>query len=145
MAYLEFKPTSPLYYYTDANGFEGIVRSKKLWLSDIKASNDPRELALGQKILSEAVEVYNSDDIRGVSKRDMAEFLSDLLSFQRHSTYYACCFGLAGDELPLWREYGGGGTGGSIGFRPTAVSSIPGRMQLVRYAEDDIADFFKPL
>lgn len=143
MAYLEYAPTSTLFYYTDIGGFEGIVRSKQLWLSDITASNDPRELALGENFLAAAVKAYKTDEVLGTSNRDMAEFLAEVLSSRRKSTYFSCSFALARDSLPLWREYAGGGTGLCIGFRPTAISSIPGRMQLVRYEQDDMKDFFR--
>lgn len=143
MAYLEYAPTSTLFYYTDLGGFEGIVRSKQLWLSDITASNDPRELALGQNLLADAIKAYKTDEVLGTSSRDMAGFLAELLSFQRQSTCFSCSFALAGDALPLWREYASGGTGLCIGFRPTAISSIPGRMQLVRYEQDDMSALFR--
>lgn len=145
MAYFEYQPTSPLYCYTNSEGFHGILRSKKLWLSDITASNDPRELQLGQDLLAEAVKKFKDNDVVGVSNRDMAGFLADLFRLQRQATLYACCFALDGDELPMWREYAAGGLGVSIGFRPTAISSIPGRIQLVRYAEDDVAEFLRSM
>ncbi|BCG88277.1 hypothetical protein MesoLj113c_43870 [Mesorhizobium sp. 113-3-9] len=145
MAYFEYQPTTPLFCYTNTEGFQGIIRSKKLWLSDITASNDPRELQLGQQFLAEAIKNFKDNDVVGVSNRDVSGFLADLLRLERMSTHYACCFALDGDELPMWREYAAGGSGVSIGFRPTAITSIPGRVQLVRYAEDDMKEFFREM
>ena len=88
---------------------------------------------------------YKDNNVPGVQRRELSGFLAELLSFQRRSTFYTCCFAMSGDDLPLWREYGGGGKGLNIGFRPTAVTSMPGRMQLVKYAEDDARDFFHSL
>ena len=36
-----------LYYYCSMDAFHGIVESKRLWASDLKAMNDPREVNLG--------------------------------------------------------------------------------------------------
>jgi hypothetical protein len=143
MAYLEYSPTSPLYYYAPVAGFEGIVRSKSLWLSDISASNDPRELKLGQELLAEAVNSFEEGSILGVTKRDLASLLSDILRLSRTGRIFTCCFALDGDQLTMWREYAANATGVSIGFRPTAISAIPGRMQLVRYSDDDAREYFR--
>lgn len=145
MAYLEYRPNSPLFVYTDIAGFEGVIRSKKLWLSDVTALNDPRELVLGRQMLSDAIDQFDNYKMVNVTKREMASFLADLFRFQRLSTCYACCFALAGDELPMWKGYADGGKGVSVGFRPTAISSIPGRMQLVRYDDESAPDFFKSI
>jgi hypothetical protein len=143
MAYYEFRPTTPLHFYTGTTGFEGIIRSRKLWLSDITASNDPREIKLGLDLFAAAMNALTDKDVPNISKRDRARFLANILAAQRQSTCYACCFGLAGDELPLWTRYADNGAGLSIAFRPTAMSSIPGRVQLVRYTDEKTADDLK--
>ncbi|MEO9296843.1 DUF2971 domain-containing protein [Devosia alba] len=143
MAYFEYKPTTPLFYYADVESFENIVRSKRLWLTDVTASNDPREIRMGRELFSAAVNALTEDDIPLLNRRDMAAFLADILRLSRTSTCYTVCFGLAGDELPMWREYAAGGTGVSIGFRPTAMNAIPGRMQLVRYSDETTPAVFR--
>ncbi|KAB2747859.1 DUF2971 domain-containing protein [Brucella anthropi] len=143
MAFFEYKPSSALFYYTDTSGFKGIIASKQLWLSDTTTLNDPREFNLGMKLLSEAITNYRDDDVSGVSNRDMQSLLFEVMNFRQKSSCYACCFSSRGDELPMWRYYAGDGAGISIGFRPTALSSVPGRVQLVRYAEDDIEQYFQ--
>ncbi|OAM79015.1 DUF2971 domain-containing protein [Devosia elaeis] len=143
MAYFEYKPTTPLFYYTGIDAFENIVRSKKLWLTDVTASNDPREVNLGREMFSAAINALTEDDIPLLNRRDLAAFLADVLRFSRTSTCYTVCFALAGDELPMWREYATGGSGVSIAFRPTAMNAMPGRMQLVRYADETTPAVFR--
>ena len=143
MAYFEYKPFTPLFYYAPVEAFENIVRSKTLWLTDITASNDPREIRLGLQMLSEAMNGLTDDDVKDIDKREVASFLADIHRFQRVSTCYGVCFGLAGDELPMWREYAGTYTGVSIAFRPTAMNAIPGRMQQVRYTDETTAATLK--
>jgi hypothetical protein len=135
LPFFEYKPTSTLHYYCGVTAFEAILKSKSLWLSDIKASNDPREIQLGQEAFSEAMRSLTARDVPGLDKRAVSGFVAETLQFSRISTFFTCCFSLAGDELPMWREYAEGGTGLAIGFRPTGLSSIPGRMQLVQYSD----------
>ncbi|RRY11420.1 DUF2971 domain-containing protein [Brucella anthropi] len=143
MAFFEYKPNSTIYYYTDEIGFRGIASSKRFWLSDTATLNDPRELHLGMKLLTDAIDIYEDDLVPGTSNRDMQRFLLDLLNFRQQSACYACCFSSRGDELPMWRNYADDGAGVSIGIRPTALGAMPGRVQLVRYAEEDITSYFQ--
>jgi hypothetical protein len=45
----------------------------------------------------------------------------------------------------MWREYGDEYRGVAIGFRPTAIISMPGRIQKVRYLNPDAAEDFRRL
>src|SRR5215813_9273187 len=51
------KPPPRLYHYTSDAGLEGIIKSGKLWFTDIFALNDPSELRHG---LSIAIDVLKS-------------------------------------------------------------------------------------
>ncbi|WP_127144072.1 DUF2971 domain-containing protein [Pelagibacterium montanilacus] len=143
MVYLEYTPTTPLFFYLSVEAFENVVRSKKLWLTDITASNDPREIALGREAFAEAMNALSERDIPGLNRRNLSAFLVDVLRVSRTSTCYAVCFALAGDQLPMWREYADRGEGLCIAFRPTAMNAIPGRMQLVRYTDETTAGAFR--
>ena len=104
MAYFEYKPITPLFYYAGIAAFENIVRSKKLWLTDVTVSNDPREVTLGREMFSAALNALTDDDIPLLNRRDLSAFLADVLRMTRMSTCYTVCFGLSGDELPMWME-----------------------------------------
>lgn len=140
MAYLAYQPRSTLFHYTSTEGFTGIASSKKLWLSDIRQSNDPRELTLALDLMKSAI---RSDDISAQDRIFITELLDSVDYYRAECTLYACSFGLKGDEMPMWREYSSDYSGLCIGFRPTAVEAITGRMQLVRYIEDDISSYIK--
>ena len=43
----------------------------------------------------------------------------------------------------MWREYANNYSGIAIGFRPTAITSMPGRIQKVKYVSDDTPSDFR--
>jgi hypothetical protein len=49
---------------------------------------------------------------------------------------YTACFSLCEDELPMWGNYGGNYNGIAIGFRPTAIKDMHGRIQKITYINE---------
>jgi len=142
MAFLQNRPAQTLYHYTSETGFLGILRTKKLWFSDLASANDPRELTLGYETFIDALELLHRDGC-SASEADLLKRLeSDLASHHAHSQAFCCCFSMARDELPMWGTYGANHTGISIGFRPAAFLATPGRMQRVSYVETNTLDDF---
>jgi hypothetical protein len=45
----------------------------------------------------------------------------------------------------MWREYGNNYSGVAVGFRPTAIASMPGRIQKVKYLNPDTPEEFRHL
>lgn len=145
MAYYHYKPNSALYHYTDTNAFLNIIKSKKIWLTDSASLNDPREIDLGMEHFSNAIDQYRDGTIHGVNKGSLHELYNDIHDARKRSVLYACCFSTEGDSLPMWRLYTNEGSGVVIGFRPTALSSTPGRVLLVRYDDDRIEDYYRQI
>jgi hypothetical protein len=136
VAFLEFRPTKPLYHYTSVDGFSAILRSKTLWFSDLESANDPREIKLGygrvmQALLRCLQKLPNSEG------RDRLAFFRDrLIAYHDRLQVFCCCFSTKPDELPMWAAYGGNHSGISIGLRPSAILSIEARVQKVRYLDE---------
>ena len=114
----------------------GIVSSKRLWFSDIRASNDPREIifAIGKirRIASQVLEEKKEP-------WDIALLQNELdRAFQtiRNTSYFCCCFSPRGDQFPMWRTYANSGDGIAIGFRPRALYDLHGRFNKVDYFPD---------
>jgi hypothetical protein len=137
MAYLEYRPTKPLFHYTSEAGFHGILTSKQLWLSNIERLNDPRELTFGYDNVFKAL--YAAKEIADdPNTKRLVEFMEKRIRpYRENSSVYCCCFTYNCDSLPMWQSYADGGRGISIGFRPTALMGIPARIQKVRYMSGD--------
>jgi hypothetical protein len=145
MAFLEHAPTQTLFQFCSVEGFRGIVASKSLWYTDLQSSNDPRELKLGFEHFMDAVNFVRKHDYAGADGRFLQVIPYQLIKEHERQQAFCACFSLLGDALPMWREYGDDYRGMAIGFRPTAIISMPGRVQRARYLNPDTADDFRRL
>ena len=62
---------------------------------------------------------------------------------QKH--IYSASFTNLHDELPMWREYGDGGAGLAIGFRPRAIADMAVRVQKVQYLAENSSSAWSAL
>jgi hypothetical protein len=145
MAFLEYTPTQTLFQYCSPDGFVGIVKSQRLWFSDLASSNDPRELRLGYEHFIEALRSVRHNEYRGERGQFLSVLAGRLARYVENVQAFSCCLSLAEDELPMWGAYGSNYSGVAIGFRATAVSDMPIRVQKVRYVSDDTAEAFEQL
>jgi hypothetical protein len=111
-----------LWHYTDANGLIGILRSQKLWSTQVACLNDTLELKYFGDLIHSAVKErrkVNSDPAI-----DPLFGAADELLAQRHFTaagQFVICFSEVQDDLGQWRGYGGGECGYAIGFDSAAL------------------------
>ncbi|WP_432254666.1 DUF2971 domain-containing protein [Limimaricola sp. AA108-03] len=124
-----------MYQYSSLDGVESILRSRTLWLSDLAASNDPRELELGYEQVVEALKSVRHTEYAGERGLFLSLLAGRLAGFRSNINVFTACFTPLRDSLPMWREYGAGGSGCAIGFRPAAIADMPGRLQRVSYLE----------
>jgi hypothetical protein len=130
--FLKKFPDNDLYHYTSASSaLNGILKSRKIWLSPFNDMNDPSEIVHGIElalpIASQIMRMKKlASDIKTYEKfieliqRDQA---TNLLEF------YFFCFSEAGDEdISQWREYGGRGQGYCVRFRKDVAFFNPARM-----------------
>ncbi len=135
MAYLQYRPTQTLFQYTSADGLFGILRSKQLRFSDLRAANDPREIELGYERVMEALRAALEDEQQRANRIDLSRLVNDLTGYFERLQAFCACFSLAVDELPMWAAYGQSYSGLAMGFRPSAILGIPGRVQRVKYLD----------
>lgn len=104
---------NPLFHYTSHSGLQGILTSRKLWLTDHAYLNDPSEIEHCKAILLK----YFADHLK--NNHEFKEYFTSLLQYIIDNCYrtYITSFCSEGDYLPAWRYYGGNGAGYSIGFR----------------------------
>ena len=145
MAFLEYRPVNTLYQYCAPAGFFGVLKSRRLWFTDLASANDPREIQLGFEHIIDALKSIREDEYRGDRGSFLSTLANHLTRYRERAQAFCCCFSLAVDELPMWREYGDNYGGLSIGFRPSAVFDIPARIKKVRYLDENAADDFRKL
>jgi hypothetical protein len=137
MAFLEFRPTTPLYHYCGAGGFDGITDRREIWLSDLQHANDPKELQLAE-IADRALADLIENESDRPEWRVAYEQISVALKRLRSSFgMYSFSLSLQADKLPMWQEYTDRGRGYCIAFRPTAFNHMTLRVQKVTYEDPD--------
>lgn len=133
MAFLEYQPISTLFHYCGAAGFEGILGSGSIWLSDLQHANDPKELQLAELITQVMDELVENETTASEVKATYAYLRSRLESLRARFGMYSFSLSLRGDQLPMWQEYTDRGRGYCIGFRGSAFNHMPLRVQRVKY------------
>jgi len=118
-----------LWHYTDLDGFRGIVKSKRIYATNIRYLNDREEskhaLALAKSLLME--KLPPEADAPLVRQLVMGEFDGiferGALSPENLSLFTAS-FTVNGDLLSQWRGYSAGSAGVSLGFDFRGVREI---------------------
>jgi len=110
------KTPAKIYHYTDRAGLLGILKSRKIRLTDIFDLNDTSELRHG---LKQACETF-IEEARGtrppttlLALRFKAAMDANVEMLAR---YFIACFSCDEDDLGQWRAYGENGEGFAIGF-----------------------------
>ncbi|HZV07585.1 MAG TPA: DUF2971 domain-containing protein [Gemmataceae bacterium] len=145
MAFLEYTPTQTLYQYCSIAGFRGIITSRTLWCTDLESANDPRELKLGFQHFMDALNCIRNEEYKGRAGIFLERLATEVRQSHERSQAFCACFSLARDALPMWAQYGDQSRGLAIGFRPSAITSMPGRIQMARYLNSDTAEDFRHL
>jgi Protein of unknown function (DUF2971) len=145
MAFLDYRPTGTLFQYCSSDAFLAILKSKRLWFSNLLSANDPREFKLGYRLFIEALKSVRHDEYRGEGGLFLSILAARLAELPHGVHVFSCSFSKADDELPMWGVYGSNYSGIAVGFRPTALLGIPARIQLVRYVDDKTPEDIRKL
>ncbi len=121
------KKPATLFHYTTTIGLLGISTSKKIWATDIRYFNDPKEFQHTLDIIHLIIEDFYkvSDDpkeLEGLAY-DFIEYLRINLGRKWNPEVYVVSFTEEGDLLSQWRGYCPKG-GFSIGFDFDLLSQI---------------------
>jgi hypothetical protein len=137
-----FKPwngdpqTVPLFHYTTARGFSGIVESGEIWATHFDHMNDRRELRIGEDIVRRSAQgLLGTFPPKSPERWILEQYLQfeDRLRLTATTNVYLASLSERRDVLSQWRAYGSDGTGYSIGFsrlpipteeRPTAQAGL---------------------
>jgi hypothetical protein len=154
LAYLEYTPNSILYHYTSNQGFMGIVGSKKIWLTSLDGSNDPREISFPKELVLNILRILRRGEFSDTLGIMISILWAHIESALKSQAFYTASFSTKKDELELWREYADRGSGVCIGFRPRGLTDMHCRIHKVQYISSSDLDnelyyqmieFIKPL
>jgi hypothetical protein len=119
-------PSSILYHYTSLQGLLGIVRTKKLWASDIHYLNDAQELKNFSNYI--AIQVLKRKEQNEIGVHILEQFRDWLVDRTSYGPMmFVGSFTENGNLLSQWRGYCPYGKGVSIGFEATLLSAEASR------------------
>lgn len=101
-----------VYHYTSLAALIQIVKTGKVWCSNVKYSNDPAEIIYGDAALREMLQEHFPDFALGGVFQTIADI-----------DYYTAAFSAEPDLLSQWRAYCQNGRGVAIGFDSKALAS----------------------
>jgi hypothetical protein len=120
----------PLFHYTNAERFRGIIASGDIWATHFEHMNDRAELRLGEEVvLEEAQRLVRELPVDTPRRYIVDEFtrLHPRARLTETANVYLASFSEQGDLLSQWRAYGSDGSGYAIGFRslPLPIGDRP--------------------
>ena len=115
-----------VYYYCKPQTFESIIKSPKMWLCDMKKTNDESEI---DYVLDDIEKKINTELFRKIMSTEDACLVEKAVKkrlkfYKRFCHWLAICFSTEKDDLGQWRAYGADGSGFAIGFDTAYLNKI---------------------
>jgi hypothetical protein len=130
-----------LYHYTTASGLLGILRDRRIWMTDIEFMNDAAELAYARPVVLDSLRARadeiappDEDSADGMRAATLRNAAGELEPSSQNYHVYATCFCEKGDLLSQWRAYGGDG-GYAIGFRTEWLLDVSASQDSIHFAK----------
>lgn len=146
LASLGRAPVDTLWHYTDADGLIGILKTGKLFATQVTCMNDSLEQRYFGDLVHEAVrlEVLKNVDQNLAVLLRVADSALGKRDFAT-AWHFVTCFSEVEDDLGQWRGYGGGRCGYAIGFSFSgildALKARPGALLLPMHYDDQHQKF----
>jgi hypothetical protein len=109
-------PKDVMYHYTSQSSAESILRTRRMWATDLHAMNDPRELNFGRELIAQRVKAA----IRRGRNEYRARFLKSTFRLLTGMAKQSSCFSISFSEDPAlphqWKNYAADGTGVALGW-----------------------------
>lgn len=119
-----------LHHYTPtATAIEGIVKTKKLFLSPHDDVNDPSEILHGLEIAADLLENNPPNNLPTATICSMIDGMRNLDPSLKKFRYYFACFSSVKDDVSQWRSYGAEGSGYCVSFKTDNLMRIDGKLQ----------------
>jgi DUF2971 family protein len=110
-----------LCHYTTQTGLLGIIRDRVGWATSICYMNDAREFNYARELLYETFKTYKCDESEQFF--EVLRFLRPPASWDVYPDIFVFALTEHDDRLGLWRAYGGGAAGYSIGFATSELKA----------------------
>jgi DUF2971 family protein len=104
-----------LCHYTDLPALASIVDKSEMWCSNVAFSNDPSEVAHGQKLIVSVVEEVLPPS-----------YSTTLVFTIKQFDYFAIALSIEPDSLPQWRAYCDNGRGVALAFDTHLLAKVTG-------------------
>jgi Protein of unknown function (DUF2971) len=104
-----------VYHYTSADGFLGILESKKIRATAVEYLNDSKEIAFAIDAASSFIS-EKRDALFPAAYAPLADIVLEGLNRRVASGVFVACFCTNGDRLSQWRGYADKGLGFAMGF-----------------------------
>lgn len=109
-------PNDVMYHYTSQSAAENILKSRRMWATDLHAMNDPRELTFGRELIAQRLKAAirrGRNELRAGFLRSTARLLTGMAEL---SSSFSISFS-EDPRLPhQWRNYAADGTGVALGW-----------------------------
>jgi hypothetical protein len=118
-------PVPPLlYHYTGAQGFTGIVESRKLWATHIQYLNDAQEYRYAAERAAHVL-LERAQASADPHEQEILERFKGTIDLYMMAEWLVCVasFSAVGDDLSQWRGYCPNGAGYSLGFVPEDLAA----------------------
>lgn len=123
-------PNDVMYHYTSREELQNIISTHRMWATDLRVMNDPRELRHGREMLDQRVKAAVRrlrNPLKGKFLRTVQSLSSTLIADGSSS------FSISFSENPhlahQWRDYAADGTGFALGWSiDSTCPEIPLRM-----------------
>ena len=106
-----------LYHYTSADGLIGILRTKSIWLTDLRYMNDLSELQYARELVTKCLTARRTaTGLTDLHREFLGRALSTFDPFAMGFSVFSISFCEEGNLLSQWRAYRGRGGGYAIGL-----------------------------
>ncbi len=121
-----------LYHYCPCEAFRSIVKTGRLWLTDMFSTNDREEhrwlRRIAAEVIAEAVK-ESTDDAGGEEDPTLTLLRQIPLDSDETGDIYLACFSPE-DSLGQWRAYADDGRGFAIGFSRVYIEATQKRLDI---------------
>jgi hypothetical protein len=132
-------PPEFLYHYTNTDGLLGILKSNRLWATNIFYLNDKSEITYALQLINEKLQQCKDSSNSPPLKVFFERAQNSISPNSIFRDFYVACFCENGDLLSQWRAYTKNGAGFSVGFTTKFIGlkehPIPG-FRLVKIIYD---------
>ncbi|MCA5005796.1 DUF2971 domain-containing protein [Sphingobacterium bovistauri] len=116
--YLNSDIPENLYHYTTIQGFQGIIESSEIWMSNLFYLNDKSEYKLGVELLKKHLNIYkNGFSVLKATKYFVEALESAIQYIESNESIFILSLTANSNLLSQWRGYTNNGIGINIGFK----------------------------